>query len=176
MHQRTVIRDKAKALLLGKTLAGAHVYCSRVKPFSHRKLPAIGIYFNGGQADDGGRNPRRYVRTEDLVVEIVAAELADERVDELLDGLAEQVENIFLADETLDDTAWDCVLSDTDLRPTRAGDREFGSARIIFRVTYETVPPEGLSNDLDVVAADWDLGPVPDGQLEAQDQINLEEE
>lgn len=176
MHQRTVIRDKAKALLLGNTLAGDHVFRSRVKPYRRDHLPAIGVYFNGGQAGHEDSSPRIYVRREDLVVEIVAAELADKGVDELLDDLCEQVENVFLVDEELGGTVWDCELADTDLRPTREGDRVYGSARLTFRTTYPTVPLEGDADDFNELGVGWDVGPEPDGTPEAEDEINLQEE
>ncbi|MBI9079190.1 MAG: hypothetical protein JEY79_05560 [Pseudodesulfovibrio sp.] len=176
MHQRTVIRDKAKELLLDNTLAGIRVYRSRVKPYAAKKLPAIGVYLNGGPADHGGRSPRRYKREEDLVIEIVAAELVDTDVDQFLDDLSEQVENIFLADETMSGTVWDCELTDTDLRPTKNGDRVFGSARLTFRVTYETVPTDPSADDFLEADVEWDEGPAPDGEMEAEDTIKLQEE
>ena len=179
MSQRSVIRDQVVAMLTGTTAAGANVFPSRVKPYSARNLPAIGVYLNGGGANHEDTSPRRYSRSETLVVEIVAGEMDnadDGRLDKLLDDIDDQVEAVLLADETLAGAVDDCALTGVDMTPTAVGEQVFGSCRVNFQVEYQTAAPSGEVDDFNTAHADWDVGPEPDGTLEAEDDINLQED
>lgn len=182
-HQRTTIRKKVAALLLGKTEAGSRVWPSRVRHLTAGKLPAIGVYTLEEESRDTDESPRVYDRTITVVIECVAA--ADFDLDDALDILAAQVEAVLMSDES-----WGGVADDTSLAKTEIylvadveGDRPLGAVALHWNAKYETVPAMASPAVLDefrTLHAEWDLGSPdpdgPDGVTDATDEATLEQE
>lgn len=141
-HQRQLIREAARAALVGKTAAGERVCSTRVVPYRRGELPAIAVYTleESVDPDSVSSAPRELARDLDLAIE--AAVRAGETVDDDLDGLAWEIERAIHADETLGGTASDCVLSETTIDVLDEGDQLTGVVRLVFRVRYYTYAPD----------------------------------
>ncbi len=100
MHYRNFIRDQIYILLLNATAAGAAVYRSRVYPVSKQKPQAILIYTNAETAEpDTIGLSTNSTRELDLTIELV---IKDQTApDDVLDNLAQEVEELLLKDCTL---------------------------------------------------------------------------
>lgn len=162
-HQRKVIRDAAKAKLLGQTTAGARVYTNRVRPLMSNgwtsELPAIIIYTMDETSDVWNAAPREYMRTVQLMVEIQAA--ADDSLDDVLDNIADQVELILLRDDTLSETVNDLRMSRTRMALRDEGETLIGACVIQFDAQYLDMRPDEEFNatllDLVEVHTDYSL-------------------
>jgi hypothetical protein len=157
MHKRQALRYSIVRLLKGVTGAGDRVYPNRPTPLWTQELPCICVYTQKEPVSDVSR-PTIYYRDLQLVVECVCE--ADQLMDDVLDGMAEQVEAAFgslgetgaLEDE--DDVAFDFAdrvdLSGTDVSISSEGENYFGSCRLTISIPYKagwSDFPE--SNDLD---------------------------
>jgi hypothetical protein len=142
-HQRREIREAVKAQLLGTaapvtyaTAAGARVYETRMTPFREIELPAIAIYALEETSADEGKAPRELKRK--LTLEIVAAATATDDVDDVLDGLAQEIECAMNSDETFGSKASDSVLTDTQMAVETTGKKPIGMVALTYDVTYYT--------------------------------------
>lgn len=148
-HQRKLIRDAAKAKLLGQTAAGARVYANRVRPLMSNgwtsELPAIVIYTMDESSEIVTAAPREYMRTVQLMVEIQAS--ADDSLDDVLDNIADQVELILLRDDTLGETVNDLLLSRTRMALKEEGETLIGACVIQFDAQYIDARPDDDFND-----------------------------
>lgn len=170
LHPRQIIREAVVAALLGKTDAGLRVYASRIRPWRGKKLPAIGVYLDTETADHEDSAPRRYFRSADIRVEIVAE--ADEALDAVFDAVALQVETALLVDPTLGGKADDLEFERTETNLSADGDTLLGACALIFSASYETRPPEPVLDDLETVSVRYDLA-EPDGDIDAEDTITM---
>lgn len=163
-HPRELIRKKAVELLLGNTAAGSSVFASRVAPYIsngwQNELPAIAVYTMDENGEIVTAAPREYLRTVELVVEIVASE--DAALDDTLDGIARTVEQILLRDDTLDGTCSEFTYSRTRMVIKDEGENALGGCRVIFDAQYLDRHPDDFFNNtlspLNTVATDFSLG------------------
>jgi hypothetical protein len=177
MHQRQLIREAAKAALVGKTGAGARVYETRVVPFKRLELPAIAVYTLEENVDPASRStaPRELKRTVDLAIE--AAVKQGENIDDALDAIALEIERALHADETLGGAASDSILSSTEIDVLEDGDRLVGVVTLVYSVTYYTDAPAaedaaaGELVDLARVDVRHNLGGSVDVNDEARDRL-----
>lgn len=148
-HQRQLIREAAKAALLGKTAAGDRVYETRLIPYRRLELPALAVYALEEEVDSESARtaPRELARDLDLAIEGVV--LPGENVDDALDALALQVETAIHADETLGGTASDAILTGTEIDILIDGEEEMGVVRLIYRTRYYTYAPDAADVELD---------------------------
>lgn len=177
-HPRKLIRDKIVERLKGNTDAGLRVYGSRVLPYWNGRqgleaaLPAILVYTLREPAEIFNQAPREYRRIVQVAVQAV---VMGEDVDDPLDDLARQIELCLFAEDTLDGTAADLVLQETEIVFTDEGEREMGAARLAWEVTYYDEIEPALEDNLATIQAEWDVAPA-DGDPEASDTITPEQE
>src|SRR3990170_40796 len=126
-HQRQVIREAAKAQLLGKTAAGPHVFETRKVPYKRLTLPAIAVYSGDESSTDQGSAPRELKRTLQLAIEAAVKEGAN--VDDSMDSIAEEIERAIHVDPTFGGKASDAVLSSTSLDVDEIADQPVGLVR-----------------------------------------------
>lgn len=175
-HQRTVIRNKIRDLLIaGNTAAADKVFANRVVPIQEDELPCITVYTNGETAEIYNTAPRELERRLSVVVEI--ANKVEETIDESLDDLAKEVEYILDQDDTVGGTASDIVYQGSDLAIRDEGENLIGALRLTYEVkyyTYQGKDPETIE-DFTGVDVTWDMKEGDDNP-DTTDSINLEVE
>jgi hypothetical protein len=133
--QKKIIRNKIKELLMDKTSAGDAVFSNRAITFSDERLPAINIQTVNESAELWSQAKKTYKRKARIA--IICAAKANEDVDDLLDDMADEIEEILLLDESLGDTVETILYKDTQLN-VEMGDGTLGAQLINFEVTYYT--------------------------------------
>jgi len=177
-HPRQIIREKVAALLRGRTAAGARVWPSRSDPWRSHHVPAIGVYTVEDESPMANVSPRRYDRTVTVLVEC-HADIEGDRLDDVLDSLAKQVEDILFADPTWGGVVDDSALMRTSVGYDSNGEVERGVALLVWEADYTTRPGEAdpaTLNDFRTAHVDWDAAPDPDGtkaHVNATDIITL---
>lgn len=170
MNTRTLVRQKIVELLTDKTEAAERVYPNRARQLWPEELPAILVYSRNETATEFGSAPRSLRRELRVAVEIVAK--ADDKLDDDIDSIAQQVESRLLGDDTLGGICSDITLSDTEMTINAEGETLFGTAVLTFRVTYfSEVFVEAEITDLERVNVQYDLS--GDDKIEAVDTIEL---
>ncbi len=176
MHQRKQIRDKVVSLLIEKTDAGHKIFPSRVIPIEEQTLPSIQVYANSETSEIWQEAPREYERKLSLSVQITAQ--AGDQLEDVLDQIAEQVENVLRQDHTLGELCRDIVLAGTELTINQNGDTLIGSCNITYDILYYTlavadrIPANGY-DDLNEMDITWHGPHTPVGQDDAKDVLNL---
>lgn len=133
-QSRKYIRDAVVALLSGNTVAGTNVFGNRETSLWETELPAILVYTKDETANPRSLNSKQSIRTLDLVVEIKA--LATESVDNTLDAIAEVVETLLLADQSLTGTSISIEYQSTSISLDTDSETEKGVAALTFQVKY----------------------------------------
>lgn len=178
-HQRTVIKENIKDILLGKTKAGNNVFINQDVPQwdDDDELPALLIYNRSEENTEWGQAPRTLKRIAEIVIEIVAGGIDSESVDLELDEISLEVERLMAQDDTIKGSAEDTILSRTEFEYIPDGALTFGSARLIFSVMYLTdVFQTFKEGDLKGIDTEWQTGhdnSSPDGIKDAEDEINF---
>jgi hypothetical protein len=175
-HPRQSIRTKIVTLLTGKTNAGSSVYASQVRPVGEDKLPRIHVYGQKESVEIAQESPREYGRVLTVAIEIQAK--ADEYLDNILDTLAEQVEQILCQDYTLGDLCDDVILKSSELNISAEGDTLIGACIMTYEVSYETyavsdATEENGVSDLETVDIKYDQPNYPSGSVDAEDKIDF---
>lgn len=177
-HQRTVIRQAIRDLLIGKTSAEARVQTTRILPYRQSELPALSVYTEGEAVaeDSKGTAPRELIRELEIV--IAGWVPASDTIDDDMDALALEIETAMHADPYLGDKAGDSILLRTDLDIEQDGSGIRGLVKLAYAVTYRTLAPEaneGLDDFLKV-KADHQIAGVADGSAEiAHDEFVVQE-
>lgn len=135
-HARKVIRDAAVQLLTGLATTGSRVHATRLYPIEAEGLPALCIYT---LTEESGFDTlsRKSLRRLELAVEIVAQ--VNDTLDDTLDAIALEVEAALGTNFTLGNRAKDCELQSTKISVRGEGEKQTGSAVLIFGVTYRTL-------------------------------------
>ena len=186
MTPRRLIREAAKAALLGKTIAGNRVESSRPNPLSQQphaagglnELPAIIIYTRSTRSEVFDESPRRYRHEAELVIECACEIGPGQDLDDQLDEFEEQVVNALLLDDTLGGTADDLVLVGSTNTIDGGGNKLLGAVIISLQATFYTYAPvqggggELVLPDLERVHVEYDLnGQQPDPRDRAKTDI-----
>lgn len=166
-HQRQIIREAAKALLVNQGPWQERVYMNRMRALSQRpgqrsdrtQLPALVIYTRNEQAEVFNAAPRIYRCTVELVFEYIAADSED--VDNVLDSGAEIIERIIGRNDTISETANDSDYTGSQLAIVDQGDMPIGSIILTFAVEYDRGAPDDDYNatldDLATVTTQFNL-------------------
>ena len=149
-HPRTLIREAVAARLIESLpkvdarITPARISIHRSTPLFAGKLPAVLIYTQDERIEDQpNADPGLRYRKLDLSVEIITS--GDAAAEEA-DGLAQAVEAILDADETLGLLVEGTRLTRTEVDQGGEGDTPVLAARLLFEVSYWTRPletPEG---------------------------------
>lgn len=189
-HQRTIIRNAAKAILLAaQTACGERVFASRARKLWPHEFPAMLVYTLTEDCSGHDSAPREVKRSLSLVIQI-AIEGDTERTpenegealaDEQLDTICKQVEDALAADDTLNGTVSDCMLMRTDIQLVEDGDDVTLAAIMTWTVEYYTYMPEYVELDaFETQHQDWDIAteettgePAADGEVDADNTNEL---
>lgn len=133
-NSRKAIRDALVTMLSGETEAGTNVYANRETGLWQSELPAILVYTEQESAEPRDLSSRKYIRTLQLRVELKAE--ANSTVDDDLDDLAEEVEDIIDADQSITGTVLSTVLTNTELSVDADGEKEIGVCILNFECKY----------------------------------------
>ena len=149
-HPRTLIREAVKERLVAQLpaidprITAARISIHRSTPLFAGKLPAVLIYTRDERIDDQpNADPGLRYRKLDLSVEIIAS--GDAAAEEA-DVLAQAVEAILDADDTLGLLVEGTRLTRTEVDQGGEGDTPVLAARLSFEIIYWTRPvetPEG---------------------------------
>lgn len=183
MNPRRLIRDAAKAALIGKTIAGTRVESGRPTPLSQQphaagglnELPAIIVYTRSTTSEIFDESPRRYKHEAELVVECACEIGPDGAIDDQLDDFEDQVVQALLIDDTLGGTADDLVLTGSTNTIDGTGNKLLGAVIISLQArfyTYAPLPGTQDLPDLNSVHTQYSLGGTqPDPRDRAQTHI-----
>lgn len=178
MHPRQIIREAVAGILDGATAAGSRVYRTRKIPHRREELPVINVYTLEESIDPESLNmsPRELQRDITLVLECWVS-AADDRVDDTMDALAEQVEAAMHADFYLSDTAADSMLQSTSLQVMEEGDRLLGMVALVYSVMRRDVVP-AVPDDLEdflTAGVTHNLGNAVHPDEVAEDVVTVQE-
>lgn len=146
VHQRKVIRETVKTLLLNNTSCEGRVFVNRYTPLWQVELPCICVYFKKDTPQPRPRGSYFYRRNLYLVIEIMVA--ASPAMDDQIDDISLEVEDIILPNLFLigpydeNENASFQDLQDTDISLSADGQKLFGSGRITFLMEYDQEFPE----------------------------------
>lgn len=143
-HPRTLIREAIKERLVAQLpaidprISANRISIHRSTPLFQAKLPAILIYTRDERIEDQpNADPGLRYRKLELSVEIIAS---GEAAAEEADLLAQAVEAILDADETLGLLVEGTRLTRTEIDQGGEGDTPLLAARLSFEVSYWTKP------------------------------------
>jgi len=175
-HPRTRIRNHIVSVLRTAAMMDpSRIHSERVEPFVARenkwKLPSINVTTHIDESEIDSESPRVYKRVVTAEIDIIDGGVdAETRCDEI----ARLVEMMLLPDRFLGGHADDLVLGDTPSAFSGDGIAKFGALRLPLFVTYRDEFSQAVGDGLKSVHVNWDLGPEPDGQIEAEDELELE--
>lgn len=183
-HQRTLIRQAVKAILIGTgpsyaTAAGTRVFDSRAVPFERLDLPAIAFYMPSEEIETD-RAPRELFRTAELHIEAMVREPGGpngaQSVEDALDAMALQIERAMHADWTLTQTCSNSEMQSAESEVFEQGNKLVGLLRLVYSVAYYTYAPDSADvplPDFDTADVVWDLNNAQgDPRDEAEDTLN----
>lgn len=187
-HPRARIRDWVVARLKAGALLPAKIQVNRETPTALREAPLVLVYMlTEDDVETFDEAPLTFSRAMTLALQVIVPETAliptGVTMDEVGDAFAYAFEALLLCDINerglyFGAQATDCVPLRTQYALQKdKTERLFLHARSEWRITYQTTPARPATNSLEVVHADWDLGPEPDGVIiEAQDVVEIEQD
>lgn len=172
---RHAIRDTLKD---ANTAAGARVFANRYTRPSADELPCILVWTKD---EDVEQRHTEWKRTARIVVEVVCKGNpspidADANPDDDVDLLMDEVEAALDEDHTFDGTAADSLFARAEYAGDDEGQVALAAGRLELDVEYYENRPKvpALHEPLVSAGVKWDLGPQPDGIVEAEDQLELD--
>ncbi|WP_395831486.1 hypothetical protein [Elstera sp.] len=167
-HQRTVLRDHVAAILMYRTLAGEHVYRSRVSPLPEDICAALVVFTASENARQVENTPAQFDNTLTLTIEarVLAAEGdyqgrtdgadQEENWDTVLDGLCTEVEDALFLDPWLNQTV---TITALNTRMGFSGDGAFvpGVAVIEAQLAYPWEAPTNTAGGDVVIGVQVDV-------------------
>lgn len=132
-HLRQQIREHVVALL---DTTAVPAVASRVYPIQRHQLPIICIYTLTEASEQDTLDPS-LIRDLQLAIDIYARN-NEGAPDDILDGLAEQVETLMKADIRLNRLAVNSFLAETAIGFAGEGEQANGLARLRYTVRYRT--------------------------------------
>lgn len=179
LHPRSQIRTAAVEALKGQVAAGDRVFPSLVQPIPDHMLPALFVYTGDDPVEKVDVSPRRLWRKLELVVHTITAlpgdldGIVDTQLQ--LDEIERLVELILGTDKKLQSLCESIILSRTVVGNQANGSQTVTFAATLFDVTYLTDVVDLVGDDFRSFGVQWDTA-EPDGQIEAEDEIALEQE
>lgn len=178
---RTGIRKVITARLMSQTTAQGRIHASRYKPLDGDGLadsgPVILVYTGEERVDR--ENPvsqapliqRTYIA---VAVEILASPYLPD-IDDAFDAIEMAVKQIVLSDETQGGYAVETeFVSATPFRSPAESEYPVASLRLEFECEAHVYAFDQVSGLFSSAHVQWDVGPSPDGQIEAEDDLEFE--
>lgn len=167
-HRRTLLRDHVAAILIYRTLAGEHVYRSRVSPIPEDILAALVVFTASETARQVDNTPSEFDNVLTLTIEarVLAAEGdyqgrtdgadQEENWDTALDGLCTQVEDALFLDPWLNQTV---TITALNTRMGFSGDGAFvpGVAVMEVQLAYKWEAPTDTAGGDVVIGVQIDV-------------------
>ncbi len=197
VQSRKSIRQGVRRLLLGRTSAGSRVFTNRSEAIQHDRtggeLPALLVLTPTEPVEMAAQAPPVYRRRLRIAIELivhrnegfeagkdeVGVALGETETEEL-DRLCRDVEQLLLADPTLEMTtgirlADDCEYVDTQFDFQDRAEQVIGSARIQFDFIYQTeILERGVALAVDLKSVHVDHAPKPPGsRVVATDDVDV---
>lgn len=181
---RKIIRKKIAEILTDATDAGARVFPNASIPPWSEELPCILVYQKNEPVREFSAAPRELERSLNIEIEIVAqgpevnvdmqTPAGIKTLEDILDDIAEQVEQALAADETLGGVCSDSILNDTNFEFDSAGTGPIGSAILNYTVTYYTMSPRSsnIEDDFSTAGIEYNIG-EDENTREAQDVVAI---
>ena len=187
---RKLIRKKLVEILKNSTDAGVNVFPNATIPPWHSELsesPVILVYVRSESASEYAVAPRELEREIDMAIEIVATGPEEnlevetpgkeKSLEDILDDIAEQVENAIDSDDSLQGTADNSILKNSELEFDSSGGSPIGSCRLTYGVTYYTHAPRDTSkqnanDDFETNKVDYNISD-DDNTREATDTVDI---
>ena len=148
---RKTIRKKIVEILKDKTDVGDAVFPNASVPPWHSELPVILVYSQKETSTEYAIAPKELERDLSIEIQIIATgpeenkELAtpgaSKSLEDILDDIAQQVEDAMDVDDSLQDTVDDSILTGTEQEFDSAGGSPEGSCRLTYSITYFTMSP-----------------------------------
>jgi hypothetical protein len=160
------------------TAAGERVFVNRYTRPHADELPCVIVFSKETEHD---RRHTEYRHLADITVVAVCraqpvAGEPDTNADVAVDLLLEDLEQVLDQNPTLEGQAADCWMKRTDYEGDEQGEVALASGRLTVTVEYyedRPKPAPPVHPPLEGVGVKWDLGPTPDGTIEAEDQVEL---
>lgn len=184
--KRKLLRKRVQQVLKDANIldVGTDVFCRKSTPHDDGELPYINIYANTEGAERFDEAPKRYLRSYQVVCEIVTTHDTDEDLADELDDISGLVESAIENDAILQgfepyDDNKNCV-EDTEVINVQYdtegnGSSPGGSCRVTFMITYIDQPITKLiTDDFKEVDTKWEIG--DHGVNQAEDKVVLEQE
>lgn len=169
-HPRTVIRTYVvNAIKAANTAAGQEIYSTVTHPTDAALAVSVSTPLDQvvGSYSDA---PLILKRDLSLNITITAAGAGCEDV---ANDLADELELLLLDDPTLGENCELCRLRSTSIDLDGAGAETAAEAELSFSVIYSSQHGAVAPDEFLTASADWDTGPDVDGQIDAQDTIDI---
>lgn len=135
-HIRKLIRDNIETTLTGLSTTGSNVFASRVYPIQTAKMPGLCIYTSSETIEAQTiKPPRGLIRSLEVSVE---AYVESATADDVLDGIAAEVEAAMTTDLTRGGNAKDTRFVSFEADFSGEGERPVVVGRFIFEIVYST--------------------------------------
>ncbi len=145
-HQRQLIRQAVRALLLNQTAALAKIETTRVTRYRKSELPAIAVYTSEEMVAEASSTTAPRELTRELDVVIAGWVGFGDGMDDAMDDLALEIETAMHADPYLGGLAGDSILKASTMAVDGEGDALMGFLTLTYGVTYRTLAPEAQTN------------------------------
>jgi hypothetical protein len=185
---RKNIRKAIVSILKDKTSAENRVYSNPSIPPAEKELPIILVYSRTEPVEPLADAPRELIRRLGIIIEIIAKGSEDnlevgtpengvDPVDDILDDMAEQVEQAMSKDDTLLATCDDSILTNTEFEYESEGGLVIGALRLSYDVTYTTMSPrssldQGIKDSFLTNTVDYNIS-EDENTREATDKVDL---
>lgn len=136
MHKRTQIKNAVVSALTGLVTTGTNVFPSRVHAIPAKHLPGLLVYPDEEDSEPGETGPNRSLDRElSLVIDGQAKSGAD--IDDVLDGIAEEIETAMNVDRHFSGLALESFLSSTVFRLSGEGRQRAGKIKMTYKIFYQ---------------------------------------
>lgn len=135
VHVRTQIRNAAVAALIGLPTTADRVYSGRTRPLPKDHLPTLLVYVTEERSDSGAMGG---ALARAPVLSIEGRMVGADDLEDLLDGIALEVEPAIVARPLLAGLVKEITLTSTRITVVSPGESHSGEIRLEYRLQYWT--------------------------------------
>lgn len=182
---RARVADWIVQRLRAAALLPERIQFNRFTPTALREAPLVLVYgLREAEPEKFAEAPLTYDRALTIALHVVLPErgIPDGQTFETIAAAFGYVfDQVLLLDIDSDglffgQQARDCQPGRVEYALETEGDEQFLAAISEYVVTYQQTPARPAETPLELVHADWDLGPEPDEQIEAVDEVEIEQD
>lgn len=155
---RKYLRKKIQDLLKAGNIEGIgkDVFSMRSIPSSIEELPVILLYPKNENISRFDESPKRYIRSLNIIIEVITTDDNDEILSDELDRLSADVEKIIEKDTEIESCVESIELQSVIYDTEGDGQSPVGSATLTYQIDYITEPrEEGPLADFNTAGAEW---------------------